>query len=183
MRKQMVVLVALLAAVIAACSDVPRLAPPPDLDPVVLPPAEPEVFASGSVTWGPASSQRFEYEIEEILGFTTAVTLRATAESKISVRSVSPEDDQDPFWLAGILFIDEAPPIVFGGADGDIDRMMLINSDGRELALELVELDSRDWLFTIQELPPSWVAQGELAMEAVALRDGTEVARKPVGLS
>ncbi|MCP4223285.1 MAG: hypothetical protein GY773_08100, partial [Actinomycetia bacterium] len=89
---------------------------------------------------------RFDYEVEEIRGFATSVTLRASADNKISVRSASPVDSQDLLWLGMIVFSDDAPPFVFGGVDASVDQATLINTTGEEIPLELIALAGRDWL-------------------------------------
>lgn len=173
-----------LAAIVGSCSDTPRLAPPPDLDPDLLAPAEPEIFAVGTVNWGPSADKRFSWELEAVPGFTNAVTMTLTAEAKISVRSAIPDDLRDPVWLVGIVFNDGAPPVVFGGADEDVDLVILVNAQGHEQPLELLDLPDRNWSLAIQELPGQWAELVDTGIEAVALRDGVEVARETViGLS
>lgn len=184
MRRLTAVWAVALAAIIGSCSDAPRLAPPPDLDPDLPAPVEPEIFAAGTVNWGPSADKRFSWELEEVPGFTNAVTMTLTADAKISVRSAIPDDIQDPVWLIGIVFDDGAPPVVFGGADQDVDLVVLVNAQGHEQPLELLKLPDRTWSLAIQELPGKWAEQGGTGIEAVALRDGVEVARESVvGLS
>lgn len=169
-----------MAALVAACSDAPRLAPPPDLDPDVVAPPEPQIFAAGTVSWGAGPDNSFDWEIEEILGFIDSVTLTATTGALISVRSISPESAQDPLWMGSVTVIDDGPPIVFGGVGEDVDRLILVNGDGEELGVRLVELTTRDWSLAVQELPQDW-ADGELsAVAAVASTGGREIARETV---
>ena len=172
-----------LTAIIAACSDAPRLSPSPDLEPELLAPPEPKVFASGTVTWGRGEDEHFDWKLEEVLGYGDAVTLTATTAAQISVRSISPEDVGDQMWFAGIVFSPGAPPIVFGGAIDDITDVVLVNDDGDEIDLDLVPID-REWHVGVQELPSDWYVEGDGQVVAVALDDGDEVSREPVaGLS
>ncbi|MCP5033123.1 MAG: hypothetical protein GY939_15090 [Actinomycetia bacterium] len=123
---------------------------------------------------------RFDYEVEEIRGFATSVTLRASADNKISMRSASPVDSQDLLWLGMIVFSDDAPPFVFGGVDASVDQATLINTTGEEIPLELIALEGRDWLLFTQELPVSWATNGEVDFEAVATSGNLELAREQV---
>ena len=177
MRRIVAVLV--VAAVVAvACSDTPRLAPPPDRDPEVSAPRQPQVYASGTTVAGDAAATRVEWDLEEIVGFSHAVSLTAATPTSITVRSVSRQGISDAIWLVGTDLTPNGPSVVFGGADLEVDSVVLVNAAGDELALDLIKVPELDWSVTIEELPEGWSADGTSVMEVVASTSGVELARE-----
>ena len=162
----------------AACSDTPRLAPPHDDSPELLAPPEPQVFASGTLAGAGQGSEPIDWDLVEIVGFSHAVSLTASTTTTIVVRSASRQGDGDDLWLVGTTIGDEGPVMVFGGADGQVDAVVLVNGDGEELRLDLREVPDQDWYLTIEQLPLGWADFATEDVEVVALRAGTEVARE-----
>ncbi|MDH3684373.1 MAG: hypothetical protein OEV40_31010 [Acidimicrobiia bacterium] len=172
------------ALVAVACSDEPRLSPQADREHDVLATREPQLFASGTVMGGPDHGIPIEWDLEEIVGFTHAVSLTAATPTTVSVRSATRQGVEDPVWLVGATLIDDGPGIVFGGADGGVDSVVLVNGDGDQLLLELIRVPELDWYVAIEQLPAGWSSGVDAGVEVVALRAGVEVAREElVGLA
>lgn len=175
------VTVALLAA---ACGDEPRLSPRVDEEHEVLASREPQLFASGTVMGGPDDAIPIEWDLEEIVGYTHAVSLTAATPTTVSVRSASRQGAEDPVWLVGTTLIEDGPTIVFGGADGEVDSVVLVNGDGDQLLLELIQVPQLDWYVAMAQLPTGWSTPPDSGVEVVALKAGVELAREQlVGLA
>jgi hypothetical protein len=166
------------AGLVSACSDTPRLAPPPDRNPEVSEPRQPQVYASGTSLGGDGGTTRVEWDLEEIVGFSHAVSLTAATPTSITVRSASRQGASDTIWLVGTDLTPNGPSVVFGGADHQIDSIVLVNAAGDELAIELIEVPDLDWSLAIEELPRDWSSAGETTVEVVASKSGIELARE-----
>lgn len=176
----MTTLVLVAALLGAACSDKPRLAPVYDESPLVAARPEPQVFASGTVVAGSGNRVKISWDLEEIVGFSHAVSLTTASDGVLTVRSVSRHDLQDTVWFVGTLLTNDGPPMVFGGADGAIDSVLLVNDRGDEVVVELIALPDRDWNAAVEQLPADWMLESNSDVEVVALRSGAEVAREPL---
>lgn len=182
-RRGFAVVVVLCALTVAACSSssssAAPAAPNPDLTHEPNPP-EPEVFATGIVAWGAGDDEQFRYEIEEVLGFAHSVTIRADGDDRHSVRSANRQGGDDAVWLAIMVFSDDAPAIVFGGVDTNVESLVLRNRNAEDsdvvdeddesegLMVTPIQLPDRDWSLVTVELPQSWSTEGSLNVEAVA---------------
>lgn len=174
------VVASLVAVVVlaSACSETPRLAPPPDRDPEVSEPRQPDVYASGTAMADDRDETPVEWDLEEIVGFSHAVSLTAATPTSIVVRSASRQGVSDAVWLVGTDLTPNGPSVVFGGADDAVDSVVLVNAAGDELALELTKVPDLDWSFAIEELPKGWFSGRGSAVEIVASRSGVELARE-----
>jgi hypothetical protein len=174
------VVVSLIAAalVASACSDTPRLAPPPDSNPEVSEPRQPQVYASGTATAGEGDATPVEWDLEEIIGFSHAVSLTAATPTSITVRSASRQGLADEVWLVGTNLTPNGPSVVFGGADHQIDSIVLVNAAGDELAIELIDVPELDWSLAIEELPSGWSSSNDPTVEVIASKSGVELARE-----
>ena len=141
---------------------------------------EPRVLAEGTVEWGEPPEQRFDWSLAEIAGFTHAVTLNTTSESRISTRSAARLGPDDALWFTAARLDDGAPVLVFGGAAPDVDRVVLIDAAGAQVELDLESVPDRDWHVAVVELPTGWPDPARPAIDVVGLNGGAEVAREPL---
>lgn len=166
------------ALVVAACSESPQLAPSPDRDPKLSEPRKPQVYASGTTMVGDDEATPVRWDLEEIVGFTHAVSLTAATPTSIIVRSASRHGVSDAVWLVGAELTPDGPPVVFGGAEDPIDSVVVINELGEELRLELIDVPEVDWSLAIEELPSDWSSTSGAELEVVASTSGEELARE-----
>jgi hypothetical protein len=177
-RRILAFLVALAVPVAVACSDTPRLAPPPDRSHDVSEPRTPEIYASGTVISDAGRGMTVQWDLEEIVGFSHAVSLTAATPTSITVRSASRQGVADAVWVVGTSLTPDGPQVVFGGADEQVDSIVLVNATGEELPLELIDVPSLAWSLAIEEIPEGWPIAGGSAVEVVASRSGVELARE-----
>lgn len=177
---RIVVYLVVAAVVGAACSDSPRLAPPPDRPPDVLTLPEPQLFASGTVMAGASQETLIEWDLEEIIGFPHAVTLTAASSTTTSVRSASRQGEGDRLWLVGTTLTPGGPAVVFGGADGTIDSIVLVNAQGDEMRLDLIDVPELDWHLALEQLPSGWSPERTGEVEVIARKEGVEITREPL---
>ncbi len=163
---------------LGACSATPRLAPTYDSDPEVLARPEPEIFASGTVMGGDDPGTPIEWNLEEIVGFSHAVSLTTVKQSTVSVRSASRQGGGDAVWLVGTTLAGGGPAMVFGGVDATVDSLILVTENGEQLHLQLIDVPDEDWHLAVEELPSEWVIPDGTTVEVIALSDGAEVSRE-----
>ncbi len=139
--------------------------------------AEPRVFATGSVEWSDTEEHSFSWNLEEIVGFPDALTLVITNENRLSTRSASRQGKEDHLWFVAATMPDSAPVMVFGGADHEVDAVILVDTEGNQAELELKPVPDQDWRLAVGQLP-SPLGGAANAVDVVALVDGTEIARE-----
>ncbi len=166
------------AIVASACSGAPRLAPQPDRDPEVVERRDPAIYASGTTLSGGDETMTVAWDLEEIIGFSHAVSLTAATPTSITVRSASRRSSSDAVWIVGVSLTPDGPPVVFGGVARTVDSVVLVNEAGDELALELIDVPDLDWSVAIEELPSDWSAGGDAELEVVASTSGHELSRE-----
>ncbi|MEZ5411343.1 MAG: hypothetical protein R2761_25155 [Acidimicrobiales bacterium] len=146
---------------------------------------EPRVLAQGTVEWGTGQpADHFDWNLAEIAGFTHAVTFNTTSEDRLSTRSAARQGPDDDLWFNAASLGDGAPVMVFGGAAGEVDQVVLVDAAGAQLRLDLESVPDRDWQVAVAQLPAGWPDPTAPVLDVVGLADGAEVAREPLaGLS
>lgn len=146
---------------------------------------EPRVLAEGTVEWGAGQpAEHFDWNLAEIAGFTHAVTFNTTSTDRLSTRSAARQGPDDDLWFTAASLGGGAPVMVFGGAARDVERVVLVDTAGAQLELDLESVPDRDWRVAVAQLPAGWPDPAAPALDVVALADGAEVAREPLpGLS
>ncbi len=146
---------------------------------------EPRVLAEGTVEWGAGPpSERFDWNLAEIAGFTHAVTFNATSPDRLSTRSAARQGPDDDLWFTAASLGGGAPVMVFGGAAGDVEQVVLVDAAGAQLELDLELVPDRDWRVAVVQLPAGWPDGAAPVLDVVGLTDGAEVAREALpGLS
>ncbi len=171
--------IAVATMALTACSDRPQLARTFDESPEVLATPEPKLLASGTAVDTGDPDETIEWNLEEIVGFSHAVSFRAETPTNTTVRSASRQGLDDPLWLVGTTLALEGPSMVFGGADSSVESLLVVNAEGDELALELIEVPGVDWQIAVEQLPEDWMVEDTPgAVEVVAIQDGAEIVRE-----
>ena len=177
-RRAVAVATMALTLLLMACSDRPHLARNFDESPEVLP-SEPVLLASGTTVDSDNPATTIEWNLEGIVGFSHAVSLRAETSSSTRVSSASRQGADDQLWVVGATLTHEGPSMVFGGADEGVEALVLINDEGDEFAVELMDVPGVDWQVAVEQLPDDWIDKDAPSrVEIVAIQDGAEVARE-----
>lgn len=143
----------------------------------------PRTFAAGTLKWGDGPDQHVDWDLEQIVGFTQAVSLNTTSDTRVASRSASRQGPDDQLWFVATEVGDGAPPVVFGGAAADVEAVVLVDTHGDQVKLTLVPVPDEGWNVAIQQLPVAWGAAPS-PLDVVALAKGAEIAREPLtGLS
>lgn len=153
-----------------ACS---RSAPAAEAD------AGPRVFASGTITWGDGTpAHQVTWNLEEIHGFRTALTLKTVAVDQVTTLSASRQSPDDRLWFVWGTVASGAPTVVFGGAAADVDRVVVVDTEGTQVALTLTPAPGQGWKYAVDELPEAWA--GSQRLDVVGLAGNREIAREPL---
>ena len=137
----------------------------------------PRVYATGTITWGQDGAQKVDWNLQEIAGFSRALSLKTVAVDQVSTLSASRQSPDDRLWFVWANVASGAPTVVFGGATADVDRVVVVDTEGNQLTLPLSPA-GQGWQYAVTELPAGWV--GNQRLDVVGLSGTREVAREPL---
>lgn len=149
-------------------------------DPAEAADTGPRVYASGTISWGQSQAQTVEWNLQEIAGFSSALSLKAVAPDRVTTLSASRQSPDDQLWFVWATVADGAPTVVFGGAAGDVDQVVVVDTQGNQVPLKLTATgrNGETWRYAMEQLPPAWASAQRL--DVVGLAGAREIAREPL---
>ncbi len=138
----------------------------------------PLVFARGTIVWGDGPERSVDWSLEEINGFSAALTLKTVAADQVTTLSASRQSPDDRLWFVWGAVASGAPTVVFGGAAGDVDRVVVVDTEGNQVPLRLTPAPGQGWKYGVDQMPAAW--SGSQRLDVVGLAGTREIAREPL---
>ena len=130
------------------------------------------------MSWGSTPPRTAEWTLQEIAGFSRALSFKATASDQITTLSASRRSPDDELWFVWAVVADGAPTLVFGGAAADIDRVVVVDTEGNQVPLRLTPAPGQGWKYGVDQMPAAW--SGSQRLDVVGLAGTREIAREPL---